>query len=493
VGKLEFSLDASDVAAYTWGSCLSRYPLASVDRRTLLEVMSHAAVGRRGWESSAIFRERMSFQHELVHYLQDLATGIGHWDEFTRQASIPGILGGAADVRALAKGPRSVDAAWRAVTAAGRNPKIKAESMAERLRYVPSSSLSSERVAELTQALARHVSIDADPTAYQAFLPEALLEGEAMATVAMTVLDVDLGAAEQEVLVDNVSLWHPDYLSDRYSASWNFFVNLYIEETGGDVTVQKSRFGNVDKWLIMGMTLFTFMIDLACAHPSARLLGEEKLIEYEPGLKFVRLCQALRRLNGHDTLEFYKALLDEEFLRAEELLNSTCDYSYPNTRAVYADWADVFDDEVRLSDDRITALRRDISRARVEDETSFRVKEPSAFLRAGFPFLIQTANGVQSVGGGEYIIIENLEEAYIDIARRLRDLRLAEFFAYGQPFRCPLTREFKMCKAAQEKCANGLSVAADYPTKGCLIRDGVPTYLGLDPLPIPTKHQEGAS
>jgi hypothetical protein len=477
----EFRLDASSVASYLWGSSLSRYPLAAVDRHTLVEVLAHESGGHQGWTTPALFRERTSFIHEMVHYLQDISTGIGHWDHLARRTEWPKIFAGARTIRQLSL-KSGGGLAWAVAAAADRDPLQLADRLVDGLRYVPSFSLPTARTARLAEKLAQHVRHDGDPDVLAAFMPESLLEAEAMAVVAWTVASARLTDDEQEVVSDERDLWHPSHLGERYTRTWDFFLPLFLEEMGPDAEERWAEDPRI--WLGMALRLLTFLIDLACAHPSPRLLGDEDLHEHEPGLKFARLCAALRALPGDRTLAVYEALAEQDYRTAEANLASMLAYPYPASHDVYADWADVLAPHAYPEADTLSAVRCRTAEARVADPRFGVHKRVSTFIHQDIPIHVLSRDGLETLGQQTWVYDEGVrQQVFFDLVAQIRDQRLVDFFVAGRPYVCPLAREMRACQVATGRCATGLSAAREYPAEGCMVRTTVPNDLGLDPLP----------
>jgi hypothetical protein len=94
-----FRLPDGQLANYPWGSSVIRLStLAPHHSKSLSEFMAAYLTPRADWINDAGFRAHISFQHELVHYYQDLLTGVGRWGLLVRRKLNPMLLGLGRDV-----------------------------------------------------------------------------------------------------------------------------------------------------------------------------------------------------------------------------------------------------------------------------------------------------------------------------------------------------------------------------------------------------------
>src|SRR5262249_35195111 len=89
-----FILPNGAIALYIWGSHVTRFSaLAPADTRTMPESLAGLTQELAHWSSNVDFRRKIAFHHEVVHYLQDLLTGVGYWDFLVRRNYAKKILG----------------------------------------------------------------------------------------------------------------------------------------------------------------------------------------------------------------------------------------------------------------------------------------------------------------------------------------------------------------------------------------------------------------
>ena len=69
------------------------FPLAPATAKTVIDEVASYAAGALDFETAAHGRAVLSFMHELVHYFQDLTTGVGHWDHLVHYRTNSELLG----------------------------------------------------------------------------------------------------------------------------------------------------------------------------------------------------------------------------------------------------------------------------------------------------------------------------------------------------------------------------------------------------------------
>jgi hypothetical protein len=480
--NFDFDLGNGHAAAYGWGTCFSRYPTAAVDRRTLVELLASNVAGSSGWESTADFRERTAFTHEMVHYLQDLSTGLGHWDHVQRLALVTKVFPDLSR-ETPGSGPRDLVAARhaRAWTAS-------------RLRFVPDAAFPYARAERMRGAMGLPAAVPGDDGVdLMAYRPEGLLEAEAMAVTALMVLGSARNGPDHEMAFDERTLWHPDDLAPIYQATWDDFLPLFLSEMGEGA---ERRFEENNRtWITVGFRLLAFLIDLACAHPDPRRIrSEADLAAHEPGTRFLAFCRALHGLDGGPTTLFYEHFSNGRLDEAEDVLLSGCDRGYPPSRQVYGEWVEYYDTMAESEDlplDPVTRLRRAVAEVRAATHLLGSWKTIWTFLDHEIPIMVITAGGIESTQTGHYAVDPEavpalVREAYLQVL----DVRMVDYYLTGAPVTCPRAT-MQVCDAATPRCRAGLRAAADFPAQGCLVRDKFAGGFGLEPMTEGTSHDDG--
>src|SRR5262249_30772139 len=97
----QYSLRSGNIADYKWGSYVTQFHLAPFGKRTWAEILASIMAGAGIWKTPAELRAYIAFLHEIVHYFQDVTTGVGHWDFVAREHHRAELLGLSRFVRNL--------------------------------------------------------------------------------------------------------------------------------------------------------------------------------------------------------------------------------------------------------------------------------------------------------------------------------------------------------------------------------------------------------
>ncbi len=476
---LEFLLPNGDVADYWWGSIVTKFTLsAKVNRRTLVNTFVHSySLGIAGWKTNAEFREFIAFNHEMVHYFQDLLTGIGHWDYLVRREYQPKLLTLARDLSWEQIESFLVGEEWNYPYCTDKVISLK-KRLEDDLIYLPSSKYPPSRRAALAKAISSipgmQIMSDEKPVE-QAFLIENILEAEAVAITALQMFNILPSAnnLQSEIAILHKSLFVPYYMSDQY-ATTIWFVLGSIKATFG------INSDEVEKNIVITQMCFhvlTFLVDLACAHPSPYLLIRENLskLDYEPGLKLARLLRVFLYLDVKETEKILELVLkDKDFLQAETMLLSKCKYPYLSSAQIYSDWCNVFTNMMEQDDNRILKLRYKACKYRVSQPNTFVYKDFGISIDAKIPLFFLTPFGLESNGfDWDYLDYDEWTMLTADIMRNRKELSLVNFFFGTGRFVCPLA-ETQSCDAATPNCFSGITATSQFPrAPNCLVRDGL--------------------
>lgn len=467
--SFRFHLHANDVASYRWGSLLATYsPFAPVDTRTLPETIASFAAGVATWKSNPEFRENISFIHECVHYLQDMLTGVGHWDYMVRRESMREVLSNA---MLMSWAPRS-SPPFTAASPHSRHlpPRILSEALAIRERaldsflFVPSSSLSPTRMKDISGALAASAKVDiVEQSNVEPLLVDSLLESEAMVTTWLQVSELKMSDEQWEIAEQNRTLFNPLYMSSKYVETFYSFYGALRPVDGGETNL----------FVKLMLRLFPFFVDLACAHPSKRLLesSSSSRTDYYPGLKLARLTRAFLKFTPDEDEQFYEAIFEEDVWKAEDCLLKHCEFPYMTSRQIYEDWSALFTEMAKRDDNRILRIRQQCSQFRLSNPADCVTKTLSfpVFNRIPIYYLLPT--GMQSYGFSyEHIDPEEKAIYFADLMQYNRDLALIDYYFDTGQFICPLA-EANVCQAALPACRTGITKPTQFPqTSDCLVR-----------------------
>lgn len=462
---LDFHLATGAVADYPWGSMVARFtPQAPVTTESLPQVLAAHSVATAPWGSGAGFRESVGLYHEVVHYLQDGLTGIGHWDYLIRRRYYPQLLGLARNL--------SHDSALRVPYTTGPGAQL-VRRMVEELVFVPTKRLSPERQTQLASALGALPFKQVDPSirVEAPFLIENILEGEAVATVASFLLDLQMTEEQGEIATMHRDLFAPDEMTPPYWATWSFVRDsLGATFFGGDSQQSLGK-------LRVGYELLAFFVDLACAYPTPEQLKAKGLTrtDCEPGVKLARLFWSFLNLDDTDTKMFLNSLFrNGDPGRAEALVLSRTAFPYPSSTEVYEQWAGLFAGLLKKDDDRTLRIRLLACLRRLWRSKQCYYKHLMNVVDLKLPIFFMTSNGVSSYA----FLFDHVEpkergKLMADLLRQNRDIALVDFFFHEGRFSCPLA-EAQVCSAATDDCRGKIASVDDLPqSPACLVRNGL--------------------
>ncbi|HKS26428.1 MAG TPA: hypothetical protein VJS44_01350 [Pyrinomonadaceae bacterium] len=467
--SFRFHLHANDVASYRWGSLLATYsPFAPVDTRTLPETIASFAAGVAAWKSNPEFRENISFIHECVHYLQDMLTGVGHWDYTVRRKSMRGVLG---DAMLLTWAPQSRPPF---TNESARDEYMPTEILSEALEtresaldsflFVPSPNLSASRMKDISGALAAAAGVKEVPQSdVEPLLVDSLLESEAMVTAWLQVSWLKMSDEQWEIAEQNRTLFNPLHMSSKYvDTFYNFYGSLSPAEGGETNTFVK-----------LMLRLFPFFVDLSCAHPSERLLEQtsSSKMDYYPGLKFARLIRSFLKFTPAEDEKFYQAIYEKDVWKAEDYLLQHCEFPYMASRQIYEDWSELFTEMAKADDNRILRIRQQCSQFRLSDPSACVTKTLSFPVFNKVPIYYLLPTGIQSYGFS-YDHIDPEEKAiyFADLMQYNRDLALIDYYFDTGQFICPFA-EANVCDAITNACRTGITEPNQFPQRdACLVR-----------------------
>jgi len=434
---------------YRWGSLLPEFGALSQARaqdfpRNLVSLSERMGA----WSTPVEFRAWACLSHELVHYLQDLTTGVGHWDHRVREEARPRLLGAA---KFLCKS-RLVDFP----------SDVGHSELNDRLLMLVGKALPKERLDSLREKAA---PLLARADAVDKFRIESVLEGEAAALVLAQVIRIK-GAtkAQWQILNDNMGVWHPDYMPAEYGSLWDEVQAVMTGE--GELDIDGPQ---LDKFLLLFAQILGTIADISCAHPPPEMLEErgEDRSEYEPGLRFLRLLGAITQLSRESSILLLEAVGRHDREQAERLMLEASSYPYPPRDSVYEAWLPSFEG----SDSRIDALRAETCRIRLENPSAWTEKSLFSIVEHKLPFTIIGPEGFTSIGQRwEHLEPRQGAELYVDLTRHsMEDAALSLFFETGR-FVCPLGLG-RVCDSASDACREGLRRPTDFPASpGCKAR-----------------------
>jgi hypothetical protein len=460
-----FQLNAGVLAHYRWGSLLPRFGLAvDIHKRSLPEFLACVSREIGSWRTEIAFRTYVAFQHEVVHYLQDVTTGIGHWDFLVMRKWIPMILG---EARVARQSPRSLRSYFT------KRRYGNEERILDELVYLPTNKLSRTRQSALLKNLNLGATAKVRPRDVRPYYIESLLEAEAATTVFLKWREVKKSTGlGWEIAAQHRELYDPWVMPSIYKTLYLDFAQV----TMGHLKDRFQKEPNIfEAALLMHNLLLMMLVELSCAYPPPKMFDEGAFsrADYEPGLKFARLARAYHRLPDQPE-PFLDIFFKSDINRLEELLSPYMEYQYLPYKKVYEQWAAVFAQMSETDDDRILQMRKNAAIEKTLKPERMIKKTLASFLDHGLRLPLCTGKGYV----GYAFTFEDLNPDedkifFVDLQRHNRDAALADYFMTGRNFVCPLA-ENQVCEIATSHCSNGMANFKPLPKdRRCSIRVGL--------------------
>ena len=466
--SVRFFLPNGSSGQYEWGSLLVYFD-SPVYATTLPRIFASFAEETAMWNTAAEFRATVALMHETVHYLQDMLTGVGYWDYLVRRSSLSTLLSSA---RTLSRVP-GLSVPYRDQALSVSEIENARNHIVTSSIYIPTARLSTGMRDDLVAAIRSVIAAEVPQGEEEAFLVENLLEAEAAAVVCLQILTLKRSKRQQEIGSDNSQLWLPDKMGDPYRSTLEGFFDAINRAMGDEATVQAVINSNPPAYMRTLCELVAFFLDLACAHPSPRLLAKLGLLksDFHPGIKFLRLVRRLHELSDESTRDFFDAFNKSAYGVMEELLFKNGSFGYLPSRDIYEDWADVFQELAQNDNSLSLKLRLEACRSRLSHPSVCAIKALWGFLEHKIPIFVNTPNGFRS-WSSKWEHLDPTEGAtlLIDILYDEHRLALADYFFETGSYVCPLGT-LHVCSAAESICCSGIMQNSQFPPEpGCAVR-----------------------
>jgi type IV secretory pathway protease TraF len=474
-----FELGVANIAQYHWGSLRTRFNLAAFDKRCFNAVLASYASGIASWDSAAQFRSHVAFNHELVHYFQDISTGVGHWDEFARNQTLGYLFRW---VQAMPE----LDATTPEDAGEKINGYIQRDKarVTDALLFVPQQQLSSNSLQKLADSLAEANDGQRFPEQQVAhFTVEAIMEGEAIATVLAYITELQMTSEQRAIMEDNVALMNPRTNDGRYTGAISEVnhVLMHLQRTSflPESILRPER---IQGWARILFRLAAFLFDLSLAHPSEDLLEESGRLPtvYHPGTKLVHLLRAIPDLSDKDFEHFFLGVLSGDYQRAEELLLNSCRVSYPRSTEVYKRWSQFWKTPNKFiqHDDTVASFRAMVAKRRSEHPEKWSRKTIGTMMENALcgPAVWTTDEAYFSWGQDEIREPEEFGKRFTDAADAESLWDTVRFFLQGRAILCPHAR---MCRGFKPNCITGIKDLLTLPRQTVCRLRGLLDYNGL--------------
>ena len=456
--RLADLLSSQSLAYYSWGTqTLWFSPFAAVTRRSpMLVLASIAAAGVGSWESEAEFRQTVSLLHELVHYAQDISTGVGHWDYVQRLKVHKSLLTRARNNIVLGERLIETDEARKNFTEAFGDSLYNAADLTR-----------TARAETIKRELMKEPTYHSGDGTEELLSIESILEAEAVLQVYQTIRELRVTETAQDILENNRALFFPPAMAELY---YGVFVQIMhsIVQGAGDIAGLTAE--RLDKLFVM----YLWLLDVCLAYPPPTYFNKtgRDPVDFLPGLKFMHLNRALTA--GIDNSE--ASIIGER--GAEETVLQLSGVKYPLSSEIYEQWIQYFGSEPAFEDDPIAVRRSKLCEQRLNGNYIFRPKDVQLLIEPNMPLFFSDGRtpatnmvfrlSPDNIPGDASSQFDDFRAALL---AHVRDMRLIQWFYLDRPFQCPIARE---CRVARPNCASGLAAFSDLPDDpGCFVGTGL--------------------
>jgi hypothetical protein len=402
------------------------------------------------WKDEAGFRAFVSVAHEVVHYLQDLTTGVGHWDYVQRRRATERAL---SDLRALT---------W------GLDPKFMLDAATAELQLREFSEGSMRNAYPLRQPLAEAALANAlskyaqyQPAEEQDYDLALLLELDAVVSVYCALSELRLTPAQFAIRENNRPMWWPLQMAPAYQRPFIALLHAFALILNGGAPLDSKA---VDQALSASCSLIPVFLDIAFAYPPPTYFATRPADRphFEPGLRLVRM---LRRFQEDGVLE----AVHSKSKSLDDAVRATSEYTYPSIVDVYTEWAAYF----AGSENALQDWRRELAEQHAADPLSAARRSASTFLQRDIPLFMQAPDGKTHIISTNRMMLDTDGRLYYSLLAAERDLQLFAVAVDRSPqgYVCPLDEHD--CKAHIADCSSGHSSLRKLPRKDCLVRENL--------------------
>lgn len=446
------TLHADHYADYAWG----RYKIVLHDQSGF-EKPEQFVAGLAGqfqsvgnWTNDESFRAFVSVAHELVHYLQDLTTGVGHWDFVQRQHATQRAL---TDLRARTWGldPHyTLDAAVAAT-------QLQAFAEASVRNQYPLRQPQAREA--LVQALSTYLQYS--PGEEQDYDLALLLELDAALSVYCGLSELQLTPAQRAIRDRNRKMWWPLDMAPAYRRPFEALLHAFALMMNGGRALDEHA---MDAALKVSCSLIPVLLDSAFAYPPPTYFDAHPADRphFEPGLRLVR---TLRRIQEEGVLESVHAKSNS----LDEATRQTVEYTYPSVVDVYTDWAAY----LAGGNGALQAWRRELAQEHAAKPLVAARRRASSFLERDIPLFLQAPDGKTHIIQTQRLLLDQGGRLYYSLLAAERDLQLFALALDRSPkgYVCPYDQHD--CNGYTAQCSIGLRSIRMFPRKQCNVRESL--------------------
>jgi hypothetical protein len=444
------------LADYEWGSGQIWFAdFSGATHLTPATAVLDLMQGTGEWETNLQFRQKVLFLHEYVHYLQDVATGVGHWDFLKRRSAFAQLLGRSAI------GPRGESLLPDDKEALER--RYHAAYLGSLFNTGPGTH--SKDLDQRIVGLARHYGWEPAEIFPAMFSVESLLETEAVLQSFVSLSRMSFNEKSAAVLDASRKLFDPLHMSGIYNDLCRFIL-LHVGHVMGvnDLAALVKELGTNNMHLAQVYHQYILLLDISCSYPPPSFdMGTLSPIDFEPGVRLMRLMKALQ---GEWLQEGEEIEGPHDF---EQKLLRACDTPYPTSSSIYLSWIDHLNGDASLQGDPVLQARVDLSMEKAHSKHAFS-KIPNGTAAPRFPvfFAIESHKKTYTHAIDKHKAAYSIEDLGHAFNWDAIFIDLIESYYLKKAFTCPVTTNCPVCR---EDCVNGYPQPSDVPDDDrCVVR-----------------------
>jgi len=437
------------LAEYLWGrSTLVVNPDSPLAQDLYSKSIAALIAGRLPVSSDSDFRLFVALLHELCHCLQDLTTGLGMSDLFSRMAMLPQVL--------IAGRDASYGQEWQ-------NRFAALGDQYEQRSFVNTTGWGTGRELRLLQrklgGLANDVSL---------FTAVSVLEVEAELSANISIVHLKGSAAQLDIARRNAGVYSP--MDSPYAATIMELLAVLLPAGTPTREMILQALEVLDR---VGPVL----LDLALAVPPPTFLEERSLDadDFHPGVRLARMLDAYHGMGPLSAAE-REAAGDARTLYPllEDRCRKTPQYDYPRVKEIYAAWGREFD---RLAIESphfkyTAAWMANLCRRRVKMDYRTWARSPFEILELEVPFQMRAGNVKDVLNLFGQSMTDEGKRMYLEAQfREVNEAMMHFMFGVQASFTCPRALEEGGCPAQTARCFTGITRLSAVPdSEDCLAR-----------------------
>jgi hypothetical protein len=267
---------------YDWGTSTIWFsPIASVYRMSPIQLFANWAQGHAAWRTDAEFRQTVAVLHELVHYQQDLTTGVGHWDYVQRKSANRWLLSVARTASRIRGLPKSL------FTNSDHAKNFFLDAFNKSLFNEWPSQREREQ-ADLREVISKNPAYHPDAADYISM--ETILETEAILSVFSYISTLPLSPEQTSTADNNSSIYVPPLMPLKYRRLFNSIHNSMTDKLALDTDEDFSIFVDAHPNTLTALyDFYLWIVDSCLAYPPPSYFdrtGDDPLM-FHPGIKLL--------------------------------------------------------------------------------------------------------------------------------------------------------------------------------------------------------------